>query len=833
MADFHKLLSSVEDSQAFRLPDGKAIKSLNELVSSLNNIDDTLFNHHVNNDRNDFASWIEHCFDDKVLSKRLSELKTRDEIITELKTRLSQAEQTLKLSSSEVLPSSPIIEKENTSNSTPLPSSSNLELDDNLDLDIDLDASLDTSLDADLGAAPDSSLNKSLDTELDTDLDASLDVDLDSGLDSDLETDLDKTLGADLNSNEDLNSATPSSEPREVTQPEAVNTLETQNPPNLDVAINEDLDLDSDALLDDSIINNPTNITQSNLEKPIEATLSVPSPSASITTDIPVATESKPDLDVSLDSGLDSNILSQEVLETPLTQTPQNPLSPIQTPNLESSSQILDSNSNVELTPEEEQLLKTPTKDLSPKQIFIKKKLEKTLGINNISNNSPADSSVDSPIGSTKAQVNISDIGLSPEDKLLLNTPNKELDPKRLFKKIKLQKSLGNLGQAPQLESSVTNLKEEKQLTENSSLSSPDLEGLSSEEKLLLDTPNKELDPKRLFTKIKLQKKLKLNSSSVSEGVPTQIISPLNSELIPESQEIDSVKENLNLEKPVDLLNMSSEEFYTVIGVNPDDEFNALVYSKDIIQVKQRKRLKTGVPGFDDLIGTGIVEGTSILVSGGPGSGKTTFCIQQLGWAAAHGENCLFISLEEKEERLVEHMKGYGINPEKYLEAGNLKIKKLDSFKLSRSVEALLAHARGELMIDIDPIMDIIPHGFKPDRVVLDSLSSIAAAFGGQPEVYRIYVEQLFSIFEKMGATSFIITEIHGSETSGHGGVEDFIADGVVNFYNLKKGHNRQPAVEILKMRGVKHLKKVVPFEFIPGKGIEVYPLEDVFYDEK
>ncbi|MBR9691113.1 Flp pilus assembly complex ATPase component TadA, partial [Candidatus Woesearchaeota archaeon] len=285
--------------------------------------------------------------------------------------------------------------------------------------------------------------------------------------------------------------------------------------------------------------------------------------------------------------------------------------------------------------------------------------------------------------------------------------------------------------------------------------------------------------------------------------------------------------------KPIDILNISNEEFYKSIGININEEFIAELSAVDKVKIKKKKHLKTGVPGFDELVDKGIPQGTSILVSGGPGSGKTTFCIQQLGWAAERGEKCLFISLEEKEERLIEHMKGFGLNPEKYIKNETLKIKKLDSFKLSRAVEALLAHARGELMIDVAPVLDIIPENYKPKRVVLDSLSSISAAFAGKPEEYRVYVEQLFNIFNMLGVTSFIITEIQGVETRGHGGIEEFLADGVINFYNIKKGALRQPALEILKMRGVNHKRKIVPFNYAPGLGIEVYPLEEVFHGDE
>ncbi|MBN2053013.1 Flp pilus assembly complex ATPase component TadA [Candidatus Woesearchaeota archaeon] len=282
-------------------------------------------------------------------------------------------------------------------------------------------------------------------------------------------------------------------------------------------------------------------------------------------------------------------------------------------------------------------------------------------------------------------------------------------------------------------------------------------------------------------------------------------------------------------EQEVDLAIMSVKETL--------EKLNLIDYSSEFIAVeeevktekKERKKIKTGVYGFDDMISDGIPTGSTILLSGGPGSGKTTFAIQMLGWAAEHGEKCLFMTFEESEENLIEHMEAYGLDPRKYLQEGTLMIQRQDPFKISRMIEALLAHARGELMIDINSILNILPPNFKPDRVVIDSLSAISAAFSDSSTAYRIYVTQLIDILERTGATSFLITEVQGIENIGHGLVEEFLADGVIVFYNLQKGNLKQSALEILKMRAVDHLKKIVPFEFVKGKGIRVYPLEKIF----
>ena len=246
---------------------------------------------------------------------------------------------------------------------------------------------------------------------------------------------------------------------------------------------------------------------------------------------------------------------------------------------------------------------------------------------------------------------------------------------------------------------------------------------------------------------------------------------------------------------------------------------------------EKSNNLKTGVPGFDSLIDTGgIPRGISVLVSGGPGSGKTTFCLQTIAYGASIGEKCIYLSFEESEERLKGHMRGFGWNPDELEKSGNLILKRMDPFEISRSVEALLAKARGELLIEIDEIGGLIPQGFKPDRIVLDSLSAVSAAFAGRDEGYRIYIEQLFKALEKIGATSFMITEINlDMNQFSRSGIEEFLSDGVIAFYNIRKGNSRVSATEIIKLRGTAHKKKIVPFSIATGRGIEVYPSEEIF----
>lgn len=253
---------------------------------------------------------------------------------------------------------------------------------------------------------------------------------------------------------------------------------------------------------------------------------------------------------------------------------------------------------------------------------------------------------------------------------------------------------------------------------------------------------------------------------------------------------------------------------------------------------KEKKRRKqnngqwvqTGIKGFDELLQNGIPKGASVLVCGGPGSGKTIFGLQTLVHAVEQGEKCLYMTFEEAPERLIQHMADFGWDAKKMIADGKLMIKKYNPYDITRQVEAMMEKAKGELLIDVKPLL--FPEGFEPDRIVVDSLSAIAAGFVGKEDVYRVYIEQLFALLENVSATSFLISETTElPKKLSVSGIEEFMADGVILIYNIKHGNVRESAIECLKLRGASFQKKIVAMQILSGKGIEVYPEQEVFSD--
>ena len=247
-------------------------------------------------------------------------------------------------------------------------------------------------------------------------------------------------------------------------------------------------------------------------------------------------------------------------------------------------------------------------------------------------------------------------------------------------------------------------------------------------------------------------------------------------------------------------------------------------------QTKKEEVLKSGISGFDDLFAKkGIPSGSSILVAGGPGTGKSIFCRQICYNLVSKGKKCMYVSFEESQERIEKSMKSFGWNVTKYIENGTFLIQKINPLDILRMKFGSLGGSGSatDISYKIKPL--VIPRDFHPDVIAVDSLSAIIDASVSRDRNYRIYLQQLFSFFEETGATSFLITETDPMPTRySDTGIEEFLADGIVVLYNIQKEDVRENAIEVLKMRYGEHEKKMVLMK-ITEKGLNVFPQKRVF----
>ena len=169
------------------------------------------------------------------------------------------------------------------------------------------------------------------------------------------------------------------------------------------------------------------------------------------------------------------------------------------------------------------------------------------------------------------------------------------------------------------------------------------------------------------------------------------------------------------------------------------------------------------------------------------------------------------------------------------MNSGNFKIKRFLTAEIyyydkksGSDIQAMMTKEVDPLLMELEPLSITDTVGFKPDFIVLDSLTAISSTFQGKEQSYRFYVERLFRFFEKIGATTFLITETQQiPEVFSPTGVEEFLADGVVVIYNIRRQNTRENAIEVLKMRGESFRRALVQSE-ITKKGVLIYPQKTI-----
>ncbi len=242
------------------------------------------------------------------------------------------------------------------------------------------------------------------------------------------------------------------------------------------------------------------------------------------------------------------------------------------------------------------------------------------------------------------------------------------------------------------------------------------------------------------------------------------------------------------------------------------------------------ERVPTGIPGFDELCEGGLLRDRSYLVSGPSGSGKTILAMQFIvNGITLYNEPGIFVATEERPQHLREHFSTFGWELERYEDENMLAIIDATSTKIGIPSDEKYIDVRPfdtrSLLDQIITIQDEI----SARRAVLDSTTSIGFTIG-DPAKFRIELLKISTTMEILGLTSVLTCEVveNGVDRISRFGVENFVVEGTIVLYYTRIENTRARSIEIFKMRGTSHSKKIHPFE-ITDKGIVVYSKEEVF----
>jgi KaiC/GvpD/RAD55 family RecA-like ATPase len=239
----------------------------------------------------------------------------------------------------------------------------------------------------------------------------------------------------------------------------------------------------------------------------------------------------------------------------------------------------------------------------------------------------------------------------------------------------------------------------------------------------------------------------------------------------------------------------------------------------------------TGIPGVDKILAEkGIPRGHTILVSGGPGSGKTTFAIQFLyAGVTQHNESGVYVTLDEDPDDIRKNMSKYGWDLKKLEEEKKLLFINVSPVRVVPSEAAGLIEI-GMKEFRLIKLLEAIKQGVKDvdaKRVVVDPVTSFMLQYPN--EVERIYaMRDLLRDLRKTGCTNMLISELRGTGWEREHQFEEYLAQGVILLRTFPKDGKLVRVFQVEKMRGLAIDNQPRPYE-ISAKGIEVYPGATVY----
>jgi len=229
-------------------------------------------------------------------------------------------------------------------------------------------------------------------------------------------------------------------------------------------------------------------------------------------------------------------------------------------------------------------------------------------------------------------------------------------------------------------------------------------------------------------------------------------------------------------------------------------------------------QLKSGVDSIDVLLGGGIEEGTSVLMLGPAGVGKSTLAMQYAINAAAKGDHAVIFSFDESIDTMLHRARGIGMELAQYVEAGLIHLQPVDAAEMSS----------GEFAHRVRTIVGG-ENGTPTAKVmVIDSLNGYLNAMP-EENLLLSQLHELLSYLGHHGVVTFLVVAQHGLLGNSMQAPLDtsYLADSVILFrYFEIEGEVRQ-AISVLKKRSGRHEKTIREYK-ITDSGIYVgEPLVD------
>jgi circadian clock protein KaiC len=214
------------------------------------------------------------------------------------------------------------------------------------------------------------------------------------------------------------------------------------------------------------------------------------------------------------------------------------------------------------------------------------------------------------------------------------------------------------------------------------------------------------------------------------------------------------------------------------------------------------ERVSTGVPGLDEMLDGGVWRGTTTLLAGPSGAGKTTIGLQFALEGARNGEPCLYINFQENPTQLNRTIRGLGVD---LSEAQALGLDLVYASPVELQIDSII----------VDMFRRIQERGVR--RVVIDAVGDLASAATDQQRL-QDYLYALVQHFAVRTVTSILTFETAGNTLQGVGAQNQmsYLSDNVL-MLTVEGQERTRRMLRVLKTRGSAHDPRVREVEITEG----------------
>lgn len=219
-----------------------------------------------------------------------------------------------------------------------------------------------------------------------------------------------------------------------------------------------------------------------------------------------------------------------------------------------------------------------------------------------------------------------------------------------------------------------------------------------------------------------------------------------------------------------------------------------------------RERYSTGIPELDEMLsGKGFMRGSTIMVSGAPGTGKTSVACAFANQVCKNNERCIYFALEESPDQIMRNMQSIGINLDPCIKKGTLQV-----------------HATRPTLYGLETHLSIMQRAideFKPNAVIIDPISNLISV-GLESDVKSMLTRMIDYLKTKQITTFFTSLKPLDKDGESAAQISSWI-DTWISLTDKEVDDDVVTLLRVIKSRGMSHSKKLKELK-LSDKGIAI-----------